>query len=87
MTVGLKDVLLLSELLSLENVPDFNDTGLILAQMQAFHWKRKFRGSTVINVLAQALHALFAADEGMYITERRINRASAGILTILFFSS
>ncbi|RHZ87491.1 hypothetical protein Glove_34g118 [Diversispora epigaea] len=63
MTVGFKDVFLLSKLLSYEHVPDFNDSGLILAQMQEFHWKRKFHGSTVINVLAQALHALFAAEE------------------------
>ena len=64
MTVGFNDVVLLSKLLSPSFVPDFNETDLILAQMQVFHWKRKFYCSTVINVLAQALYSLFAANKG-----------------------
>lgn len=62
MTVALNDVLLLSELLSPSKVPDFNDTAAVLGQMPAFHWRRKTLAST-INVLAQALYSLFAADD------------------------
>ncbi|CAG8544583.1 15039_t:CDS:10 [Acaulospora colombiana] len=39
-----------------------SDTKLILMKMHTFHWKRKFNSSTVVNVLAQALYALFAAN-------------------------
>ncbi|CAG8585607.1 19661_t:CDS:10, partial [Dentiscutata erythropus] len=67
MTVGFNDVLILSDLLSPTQTPDFNDIGLILAQLQVFHWKRKFYCSTVINVLAQALHSLFAAADDKYL--------------------
>ncbi|CAG8711765.1 7691_t:CDS:2, partial [Racocetra fulgida] len=34
MTVGFRDVVILSDLLSPTQTPDFNDTGLILAQLQ-----------------------------------------------------
>ncbi|CAG8525032.1 1984_t:CDS:10 [Cetraspora pellucida] len=64
MTVGFRDVVILSDLLSPTQTPDFNDIGLILAQLQVFHWKRKFYCSTVINVLAQALYSLFSAADG-----------------------
>jgi squalene monooxygenase len=63
MTVAFNDVVVLSDLLSHDNVPDFNDVRLILDQMEIFHWKRKFYSSTTINILAQALYALFAGDE------------------------
>src|ERR1044072_1161013 len=63
MTVAFNDVVILSDLLSRDNVPDFDDVSLILAQMEIFHWKRKFYSSTVINILAQALYALFSGDE------------------------
>ena len=62
MTVALNDVLLLSDLLSPAKVPDFADSQAVLAQMPAFHWRRKTLAST-INVLAQALYSLFAADD------------------------
>lgn len=61
MTVAFNDVVLLSRLLSVENVPDLEDTELVLVQMSRFHWERKFLTS-VINILAQALYALFAAN-------------------------
>lgn len=61
MTVALNDVVLLNELLSPEVVPDLGNTKLVLKQMEAFHWKRKHLTS-VINILAQALYSLFAAD-------------------------
>ena len=62
MTVGFNDVLLLSRLLAPENVPQFEDTGLVLQQLRKFHWERKNRTS-VINILAMALYAMFAADD------------------------
>ncbi|BFZ54244.1 Squalene epoxidase [Savitreella phatthalungensis] len=62
MTVALNDVLLLSKLLHKDVVPDFSDTQAVLGQMGTFHWQRKTLAST-INVLAQALYSLFAADD------------------------
>ncbi|KAK4941080.1 hypothetical protein LTR28_008977 [Elasticomyces elasticus] len=62
MTVALNDAVLLSELLSPVNVPRFDDTKVVLKQMQRFHWQRKGLTS-VINILAQALYSLFAAED------------------------
>ena len=61
MTVALNDVLLLRSLLSPEQVPDLSNTSLVLRQMQYFHWQRK-NLTSVINILAQALYSLFAAN-------------------------
>ena len=61
MTVAFNDVVLLSKLLSPRAVPTFEDTRLVLEQMQTFHWRRKSL-SSVINILAQALYSLFAAN-------------------------
>ena len=62
MTVAFNDVVLLSDLLSPENVPSLDDHKLVLKQMKTFHWRRKGLTS-VINILAQALYSLFAADD------------------------
>ena len=62
MTVALTDVVLISDLLSPTNVPDLTDIPLVLSQMRTFHWRRKSLTS-VINILAQALYSLFAADD------------------------
>ncbi|CAI6337309.1 unnamed protein product [Periconia digitata] len=62
MTVAFNDVLTLSQLLSPDNVPNLEMTDDVLKQMQRFHWERK-SASSVINILAMALYALFAADE------------------------
>lgn len=62
MTVALNDVVLLSELLDPHNVPNLSDTHLVLQQFQTFHWRRK-NLTSVINILAQALYALFAAND------------------------
>jgi squalene monooxygenase len=62
MTVAFNDVVLLSELLSPENVPLLENTKLVRKQMQKFHWRRKGLTS-VINILAQALYSLFAAND------------------------
>ncbi|CAG8598655.1 1041_t:CDS:2, partial [Paraglomus occultum] len=73
MTVGLNDVVTLVKLLSPSEVSDFVYTGLILEKMEDFHWKRK-QTSSVINVLAQALYALFAAsDESTRIARRLLS--------------
>ena len=62
MTVALNDVVLLTHLLSPEAVPSFEDTKLVLTQFRHFHWRRKHLTS-VINILAQALYSLFAANK------------------------
>ena len=61
MTVAFNDVVLLSTLLHPRVVPRLNDTATVIKQMTAFHWRRK-RLTSVINILAQALYALFAAN-------------------------
>ncbi|KAF4548763.1 Squalene epoxidase-like protein [Elsinoe fawcettii] len=62
MTVALNDAVLLSELLHPSVVPQLENTDLVLKQMKRFHWQRKDLTS-VINILAQALYSLFAADD------------------------
>ena len=62
MTVAFNDVVLLRDLLKPELVPDFGNTVLVKQQMKTFHWRRKHLTS-VINILAQALYSLFAADD------------------------
>jgi squalene monooxygenase len=66
MTVAFNDVVLLSQLLSPSVIPSFNDTELVLSQMRTFHWRRKSL-SSVINILAQALYSLFAANGTSFI--------------------
>ncbi|KAF2862348.1 squalene monooxygenase [Piedraia hortae CBS 480.64] len=60
MTVALNDALLLSTLL--EPLPNFEDRNAVSKIMQKFHWQRKNLAS-VINILAQALYSLFAAND------------------------
>lgn len=62
MTVVFNDVVLLSELLAPEKVPMLSDTERVQKAMRKFHWQRK-GFSSVINILAQALYSLFAADD------------------------
>lgn len=66
MTVAFNDALLLSRLLSPEQVPRFEDTKAVLAQLDVFHWKRK-NLTSVINILAQALYSLFAANGKVFL--------------------
>ena len=61
MTVALNDVLILRNLLGPKAVPDLGNTKLVLRQMRSFHWQRK-NLTSVINILAQALYSLFAAN-------------------------
>jgi squalene monooxygenase len=62
MTVAFNDVVLLSTLLSPERIPSLGDTAAIRKAMREFHWKRKGL-SSIINILAQALYSLFAAND------------------------
>lgn len=72
MTCAFNDVLVASELLSPQNVPQFEDTDKVLQQMQKFHWARKEKTS-VINILAMALYSLFAADSEFWSFCARIS--------------
>lgn len=62
MTVAFNDAVLLSNLLDPAIVPSLEDCNLVLKQMRTFHWRRK-NLTSVINILAQALYSLFAADD------------------------
>lgn len=62
MTVALNDVVLIRNLLSPEKVADLADAKVVLHQMRSFHWQRK-NLTAVINILAQALYSLFAAND------------------------
>ena len=68
MTAALNDVVLIRRLLSPATVPDLTDTKSVLKQLKRFHWQRKSLTS-VINILAQALYSLFAAN-GEFISMR-----------------
>lgn len=60
MTVALNDVVLVSEVLA--TISDFTDYKLVQQKLASdFYWKRKHLGS-VVNILAQALYSLFAAQ-------------------------
>ncbi|KAF2634614.1 SE-domain-containing protein [Massarina eburnea CBS 473.64] len=61
MTVAFNDVVTLSSLLAPEQVPNLEVTDDVLKQIQRFHWARK-SSTSLINILAMALYALFAAD-------------------------
>jgi squalene monooxygenase len=70
MTVALSDAVTLSDLLAPENVPDLGDADHVQKVARVFFDKRK-RPSAVVNVLAMALYALFAADsEDLRILQR-----------------
>ena len=62
MTVAFNDVVLLRDLLHPSNVPNLADSNVVLSTMRTFHWRRKSL-TAVINILAQALYSLFAAND------------------------
>lgn len=62
MTVALNDVVLIKSLLDPQIVPDLDNTEIVLRQFRRFHWQRK-NLTAVINILAQALYSLFAAND------------------------
>ena len=61
MTVAFNDALLLASLLTPQTIPSLADHAAVRAAMARFHADRKSLTS-IINVLAQALYSLFAAD-------------------------
>lgn len=62
MTVAFNDVYILSELLRPEHVPNLDDSKAINKALDQLYWKRKPM-TGIINVLAQALYSLFAAND------------------------
>ena len=64
MTVALKDVVIWRDLL--KSVPDLKNYKVMLQKQQNFLWKRKDSHSFVVNVLAQALYALFSASDSKF---------------------
>ncbi|KAM4060385.1 squalene epoxidase domain-containing protein [Hirsutella rhossiliensis] len=62
MTVAFNDALLLSELLHPSRVRQLEDAQAVRAAVDAFYWRRK-SCTSIINVLAQALYTLFAAND------------------------
>ncbi|KAH8670175.1 squalene monooxygenase erg1 [Tricladium varicosporioides] len=62
MTVGLNDLVILSGLLSFQEVPSLKNEKLVMAQIQKLHSQRQ-KVSITLNVLAQALYSLFVADD------------------------
>ena len=61
MTVALNDVVLLRDLLSPAKAGDLRDSRNVAKAFRQFHWRRKDL-TAVINILAQALYSLFAAN-------------------------
>lgn len=62
MTVAFNDVVLLADLLHPSKIPDLSNTLSVQEAMRDFHWRRK-NLSSIINILAMALYALFAAND------------------------
>ena len=62
MSVALNDVVIWRQLL--KDIPDLRDLGAIMRAQREFSVNRKQSHSFVVNILAQALYELFAADDG-----------------------
>ncbi|EEY15509.1 squalene monooxygenase [Verticillium alfalfae VaMs.102] len=62
MTVAFNDAVLVTDLLHPDVIPDLGDGAAVRRAMDTFHWRRKSL-TCIINVLAQALYSLFAADD------------------------
>ncbi|KAF7560540.1 hypothetical protein G7046_g3628 [Stylonectria norvegica] len=62
MTVAFNDVVLLADLLHPDRVPNLGDTRAINAALSELYSRRK-NLTSIINVLAQALYSLFAAND------------------------
>lgn len=67
MTVALSDTLMWRQ--QLQSVNNLSDHSQIMQLQQQFLWKRKRSHSFVVNVLAQALYALFSASDGKLLME------------------
>ncbi|ROL45051.1 Squalene monooxygenase [Anabarilius grahami] len=64
MSVALNDVMIWRGLL--QKVPDLSDNTALLQAKKKFHWERKVSHSFVVDVLAQALHELFASKDRIF---------------------
>lgn len=62
MSVAFNDALLLSDLLHPDRVPSLENSRAVQSAMDTLYWRRK-NVTGIINVLAQALYSLFAADD------------------------
>ncbi len=62
MSVAFNDVLLWQELL--KDIPDLNDYPAVLKALREFTSRRRSTHSFVVNILANALYELFAANDG-----------------------
>ncbi|KAK2594244.1 Squalene epoxidase [Conoideocrella luteorostrata] len=62
MTVAFNDALLLSQLIDPSRVPNLEDSKAINEAVSIFYWRRK-NVTSIVNVLAQALYTLFAAND------------------------
>lgn len=70
MSVALNDVLIWRELLQpISNLKEYNR---VLSQQKLFLWKRKGSHSFVVNILAQALYALFSASDSKYMIKHLV---------------
>ena len=70
MSVALNDTLIWRDML--REVPDLNDYRKMLQCLSSFQRQRRTSHSFVVNVLAQALYALFSASDGKicsYVTD------------------
>lgn len=65
MTVGLSDVKMARHLFS--RIGDFAEHKLVVRAVRGLYLRRKHQHSFVVNVLAQALYELFAADDGRMV--------------------
>jgi len=62
MTVAFNDAVILSELLDPSVVPSLGDSDAVHKAMETLYWRRKYM-TGIVNTLAQALYALFAAND------------------------
>ena len=62
MTVAFNDCVILADLLHPSRIPNLDDPRAVNAAMNEMYWKRK-QLTGIINVLAQALYSLFAAND------------------------
>eukprot|EP00042_Codosiga_hollandica_P036314 m.276077 g.276077 ORF g.276077 m.276077 type:complete len:248 (+) comp54858_c0_seq13:1489-2232(+) len=58
MTVILKDIEMLCQLLKTENI-DFSDQEAVMSTVAKFHWQRKWSHAFVVNVLSMVCHTHF----------------------------
>ena len=83
MSVALHDILIWRDLL--RGVPDLRDHSAILSCSRKFQRQRKMYHSFVVNVLAQALYALFSASDGKRCSVYDVQ--TEGILSCLILQS